>query len=57
MKKLIFILITLNSVLFGVGEAGAIFLLIAPGAKSQGRGEAMVAALPPQTGPVLELVL
>ena len=43
MKKLIFILITLNSVLFGVGEAGAIFLLIAPGAKSQGMGEAMVA--------------
>ena len=43
MKKLIFILITLNSVLFGVGEAGAIFLLISPGAKSQGMGEAMVA--------------
>ena len=43
MKKLIFILITLNSLLFGVGEAGAIFLLIAPGAKSQGMGEAMVA--------------
>ena len=43
MKKIIFILITLNSVLFGVGEAGAIFLLIAPGAKSQGMGEAMVA--------------
>lgn len=30
MKKLIFILITLNSILFGVGEAGAIFLLISP---------------------------
>ena len=30
MKKLLFILITLNSVLFGVGEAGAIFLLISP---------------------------
>jgi len=43
MKKLLIILITLNSVLFGVGEAGAIFLLISPGAKSQGMGEAMVA--------------
>ena len=42
MKKLI-ILIALNSLLFGVGEAGAIFLLISPGAKSQGMGEAMVA--------------
>jgi len=30
MKKIIYLLIILNSILFGVGEAGAIFLLISP---------------------------
>ena len=36
------LLLLLNS-LFAVGEAGAIFLLIAPGAGAQGTGEAQVA--------------
>jgi len=41
-KTLIFIIVICNS-LFSVGEAGGIFLLIAPGAAAQGTGEANVA--------------
>ena len=41
-KILIFIIVISNS-LFSVGEAGGIFLLIAPGAAAQGTGEANVA--------------
>ena len=43
MRIILSILLLINSFLFGVGEAGAGFLLISPGAKSQGVGEAMVA--------------
>ena len=42
LKKSIFILFLCNT-LFSVGEAGAIFLLISPGAAAQGTGEANVA--------------
>ena len=42
MRKFLLPILLITS-LFAVGEAGAIFLLIAPGAKSQGMGEAMVA--------------
>jgi hypothetical protein len=42
LKILIFIL-TICNLLFSVGEAGAIFLLISPGAAAQGTGEANVA--------------
>jgi len=42
LKILIFIL-TICNTLFSVGEAGAIFLLISPGAAAQGTGEANVA--------------
>jgi len=41
-KKIIFVLFICNT-LFSVGEAGAIFLLISPGAAAQGTGEANVA--------------
>ena len=45
MKNIKVLLITLivSSFSFGVGEAGAIFLLISPGAAAQGAGEANVA--------------
>ena len=42
MKNLLLILL-LSSQLFSVGEAGAVFLLIAPGAAAVGTGEAQVA--------------
>ena len=41
-KKILFILFTCSQV-FAVGEAGAVFLLIAPGAGPVGTGEAQVA--------------
>ena len=41
MKKILLLL--LCSQLFSVGEAGAVFLLIAPGAAAVGTGEAQVA--------------
>ena len=41
-KSLLLFIIILNN-LFAVGEAGAIFLLISPGAGPQGAGEAQVA--------------
>ncbi len=37
------LLITLGNPVFSVGEAGAIFLLIAPGARAGALGEAQVA--------------
>jgi len=40
MKKLIILLITLNSIIFGAGEAGAIFLLISPSPTINGFGGA-----------------
>ena len=40
---IIFSLVLINPFLLAVGEAGAIFLLIAPGAGPQGSGEAQVA--------------
>ena len=40
MKKVLIILITLNSIIFGVGEAGAIFLLISPSPTINGFGGA-----------------
>ena len=43
MKNKIILLLLLLSQLFPVGEAGAIFLLIAPGASAAGTGEAQVA--------------
>ena len=43
MKNKIISLILLLSHVFAVGEAGAIFLLIAPGASAAGTGEAQVA--------------
>ena len=47
MKKIksgiIYLIIILNSLLFGVGGAGATYLLISPGAEAAGMGEAMVA--------------
>ena len=43
MKKNFIFLLLLISLLFPVGEAGAIFLLIAPGASAAGTGEAQVA--------------
>ena len=42
-KKFILILLVLIGFIFPVGEAGAVFLLIAPGAAAQGTGEANVA--------------
>ena len=42
MKKLI-LLILLTTSLYAVGEAGATYLLISPGAEAAGMGEAMVA--------------
>ena len=44
MKKLI-LLILLTTSLYAVGEAGATYLLISPGAEAAGMGEAMVAYL------------
>ena len=41
-RRLLFVFIV-SSFIFPVGEAGAIFLLIAPGAAAQGTGEAHVA--------------
>ena len=41
-RRLLFTFIV-SSFIFPVGEAGAIFLLIAPGAGAQGTGEANVA--------------
>ena len=41
-RRLLFVFIV-SSFIFPVGEAGAIFLLIAPGAAAQGTGEANVA--------------
>jgi hypothetical protein len=43
MKKNFIFLVLLLSLIFPVGEAGAIFLLIAPGASAAGTGEAQVA--------------
>ena len=43
MKNKIISLLLLLSHVFAVGEAGAIFLLIAPGASAAGTGEAQVA--------------
>ena len=43
MKMKSILLVLLFSNLFAVGEAGAIFLLISPGAGPQGTGEAQVA--------------
>ena len=42
MKKILLILLTCSKI-FAVGEAGAVFLLIAPGAGPVGTGEAQVA--------------
>lgn len=42
-KKFILIVLVLTGFIFPVGEAGAVFLLIAPGAAAQGTGEANVA--------------
>ena len=42
-NRLILVIIFMVSFLFPVGEAGAVFLLIAPGAAAQGTGEANVA--------------
>ena len=42
-KKFILIILLLVGFIFPVGEAGAVFLLIAPGAAAQGTGEANVA--------------
>ena len=41
--KLVLFIITIIGFIFPVGEAGAVFLLIAPGASAQGTGEANVA--------------
>ena len=41
--RVLFFSIILTSTIFAVGEAGAIFLLISPGAGAQGTGEAQVA--------------
>ena len=41
--KLVLFIIVITGFVFPVGEAGAVFLLIAPGASAQGTGEANVA--------------